>query len=50
MTLRLSEPDKIRINDILNIIAEDEELLENVSRSLGIDQEDFSDWIHSIEV
>ena len=48
--ITLSEQDKIKINDLLNAIAEDEEIAKTLARAIGEDVEDFVDWVHNTEL
>tara|TARA_R110000868_G_scaffold32231_2_gene117463 strand:+ start:664 stop:816 length:153 start_codon:yes stop_codon:yes gene_type:complete len=50
MTTHLSEKTKLKINDLLSVIAEDEDLCEKIAKAIGEDVDTFVDWVHNTEV
>ena len=50
MTRHLSEQEKIKINDILTHIANDEDLATSIAKAIGEEPENFINWLDAIEV
>lgn len=51
MRNNLTEEDKIKINDILGLLADDEDLATTIAKNIGEEDVDaFIVWLHNIEV
>jgi hypothetical protein len=47
----LTEKDKIKINNIIGLLADDEDLAKIVAKNIGEDNVDsFIEWLHNTEV